>query len=92
MQMHNTEALQEKWAPVLDYEGMDPIADSHRRAVTAVLLENQEATLREEREFLSEGPTVSTNSGANGGSLPLLVQTCCWFRPCSDLLDQTRNA
>ena len=67
MQMHNTEALQEKWAPVLDYEGMDPIADSHRRAVTAVLLENQEQTLREEREFLSEGPTVSTNSGANAG-------------------------
>ena len=67
MQMPNTEALQEKWAPVLDYEGMDPIKDSHRRAVTAVLLENQEQTLREEREFLSEGPTVSTNSGANPG-------------------------
>ena len=64
MQMPNTEALQEKWAPILDYEGMDPIKDSHRRAVTAVLLENQEATLREEREFLSEGPTVSTNSTA----------------------------
>ena len=43
MQMPNTEHLQEKWAPVLDYEGMDPIKDSHRRAVTAVLLENQEA-------------------------------------------------
>ena len=67
MQMPNTEALQEKWAPVLDYEGMDPIADSHRRAVTAVLLENQEQTLREEREFLSEGPTVHTNTGANPG-------------------------
>ena len=60
--MPNTEALQEKWAPVLDYEGMDPIKDSHRRAVTAVLLENQEQTLREEREFLSEGPTVNTQS------------------------------
>ena len=67
MQMPNTEALQEKWAPVLDYEGMDPIADSHRRAVTAVLLENQEQTLREEREFLSEGPTVNTQSGTNPG-------------------------
>ena len=64
MQMPNTEALQEKWAPVLDYEGMDPIKDSHRRAVTAVLLENQEATLREERDFLSEAPTNSV--GANG--------------------------
>ena len=62
--MPNTEALQEKWAPVLDYEGMDPIKDSHRRAVTAVLLENQEATLREERDFLSEAPTNSV--GANG--------------------------
>ena len=62
MQMQNSEYLQEKWAPVLDYEGMDPIKDSHRRAVTAVLLENQEQTLREEREFLSEGPTVTTNS------------------------------
>jgi hypothetical protein len=67
MQMPNTEALQEKWAPVLDYDGMDPIRDSHRRAVTAVLLENQESTLREEREFLSEGPTVNTNTGANAG-------------------------
>ena len=68
MQMFNTEALQEKWAPILDYEGMDPIKDSHRRAVTAVLLENQEQTLREEREFLSEGPTITTNtSGSQTG-------------------------
>ena len=67
MQMPNTEALQEKWAPILDYEGMDPIRDSHRRAVTAVLLENQEQTLAEERAFLSEAPTVSTNSGSNAG-------------------------
>ena len=64
MQMPNTEALQEKWAPVLDYDGMDPIKDSHRRAVTAVLLENQEATLREERDFLAEAPTNSV--GASG--------------------------
>jgi len=62
MQMFNTEQLQEKWSPLLDYEGLDPIKDSHRRAVTAILLENQERTLREEREFLFEAPTVSTNS------------------------------
>ena len=67
MQMFNSEYLQEKWAPILDYEGMDPIKDSHRRAVTAILLENQEQTLREEREFLSEAPTVSTQSGTNAG-------------------------
>ena len=58
----NQEALVEKWAPLLDYDGLDPIKDNHRRMVTAVLLENQEQTQREEREFLSEQPTVNTGS------------------------------
>ena len=86
MQMHNSEYLQEKWAPILDYQGMDPIKDSHRRAVTAVLLENQEQTLREERAFLSESPTNAVgnggftsahNGGADGGTVagfdPVLI-------------------
>ena len=64
MQMFNAEQLQEKWAPILDHEGSDKITDSHRRMVTAVLLENQETALREEREFLSEQPTNSTGSTA----------------------------
>jgi len=67
MQMFNSEQLQEKWAPLLDYEGLDSIEDSHRRAVTAILLENQENSIREEREFLMEAPTNSTASGANPG-------------------------
>jgi hypothetical protein len=62
MQMFNAEHLQEKWSPILDYDGLDPIRDSHRRAVTAILLENQERELREERSFLSESPTVNTQS------------------------------
>ena len=62
--MFNAEQLQEKWAPILDHEGSDKITDSHRRMVTAVLLENQETALREEREFLSEQPTNSTGSTA----------------------------
>ena len=67
--MFNSEQLQEKWAPVLDYDGMDPIKDSHRRAVTAILLENQEREAREERAFLSEAaPTNSTgSSGSTAG-------------------------
>jgi len=63
--MYNQEYLQEKWAPLLDYDGMDPIKDSHRRMVTAVLLENQEKFMNEERAFLSEA--APTNSvGATG--------------------------
>jgi hypothetical protein len=69
MQMYNTEYLQEKWAPILDYQGMDQIKDSHRRSVTAILLENQERELREERSFLSEAsPTNSAGTGGFSGS------------------------
>jgi len=63
--MYNTEHLQEKWGPILDYDGLDPIKDAHRRSVTAILLENQEKELREEASFLSEQPTVSTNSSSS---------------------------
>ena len=55
----SNEALQEKWAPLLDYDGLDAIKDPHRRMVTAVLLENQEQAIREEKEFLYEQPTVN---------------------------------
>ena len=67
--MFQNEHLQEKWAPLLNHEGLDPIKDSHRRAVTAVLLENQERFLREEKSFLSEAPTMSVgNGGYTGGA------------------------
>ena len=70
--MFQSERLQEKWAPLLNYEGLDPIKDSHRKAVTAVLLENQERFLREQSAFnaggmLMEQPTMNTGSGATPG-------------------------
>ena len=73
--MFQSEHLQEKWAPLLNYEGLDQIKDSHRRSVTAVLLENQERFLREESAFqvgnlsnLMESPTNSTGTGGFSGS------------------------
>ena len=72
--MFQSEALQEKWAPLLNYEGLDEIKDPHRKAVTAVLLENQEKFLREEQAFgsginlMEAVPTNSANAaGASGG-------------------------
>jgi len=72
--MFQSEHLQEKWAPLLNYEGLDSIKDSHRRAVTAVLLENQERFLREQSAFdngsmgmLMEAPTNSGNAAGAGG-------------------------
>jgi len=70
--MFHSEHLQEKWAPLLDHEG--GIKDSHRRAVTAVLLENQEKFLHEQNAFghsglLNEAPTNAVgNDGYQGGS------------------------
>ena len=67
--MFQSEHLQEKWKPLLDYEGLDPIKDAHRRSVTAVLLENQEKFLKEEESFnnginlMEAAPTNSTGSG-----------------------------
>jgi hypothetical protein len=70
--MFQSEHLQEKWAPLLNYDGLDPIKDSHRKAVTAVLLENQEKFLREEQAFssgvLMESPTNSGNAPGGFGA------------------------
>jgi hypothetical protein len=66
--MFQSEHLQEKWAPLLNYEG--GIKDSHRRAVTAVLLENQEKFLREQSAFETSGSFLTespTNSAGTGG-------------------------
>ena len=46
--MYLAEDLQKKWGPVLAHEDLPPIKDSYRRAVTAVLLENQEKAMREQ--------------------------------------------
>ena len=68
--MFQSEHLVEKWKPLLDHDG--GISDSHRRAVTAVLLENQEKFLQEEQSFqsgfnLMETPTNAGNAaGASG--------------------------
>ena len=60
--------LVEKWAPVLNEESAGTIKDSHRKAVTAAILENQEIALRE--QGLMEGPTNSAAAGtvASGGA------------------------
>lgn len=50
------EQLIEKWSPVLDIDGLAPIKDHHRRATTAILLENQEEA---NRETVRREPTLS---------------------------------
>jgi len=61
--MFKSEHLQEKWSPVLNHQDLSPITDKHRRAVTSVILENQERALNEDARFLAEAvPTNSTGA------------------------------
>jgi hypothetical protein len=65
--MFLSEQLQTKWASVLDHPDLPEIKESYKRQVTAVLLENQEKALREERSaLLQETPAnaVQGNSGS----------------------------
>ena len=66
--MYNSEKLQEKWTPILEHNGLEGIKDNHRKAVTAILLENQERFMREERSLLYEDPTNSAGTGGFSGS------------------------
>ena len=63
--MYNSEALQEKWQPVLNHPDLPEITDSYKRAVTAVILENQEKELKESRSFLTEAEMSTADAVAN---------------------------
>ena len=73
--MFQTEHLQEKWQPVLEHPDLPKIEDSYRRAVTTIILENQEKSIKEDRNFLKE--TAPTNFIGGNASLdtfdPILI-------------------
>jgi len=61
--MFQTEHLQEKWQPVLEHPDLPRIEDSYKRAVTTLILENQEKAMREDRGFLAETAPVNSMGG-----------------------------
>jgi hypothetical protein len=71
--MYLSEELQKKWSPVLEHSDVQEIKDPYRKAVTAVVLENQEKALREEKQALWE----ATHENATGASIdnydPVLI-------------------
>ena len=86
--MFLAEELQNKWKPILEHADLPAIKDSHRRGVTAVLLENTERALREggasygRQSLLSEGDLpvnamAGSSSTAADGSIdtfdPVLI-------------------
>ena len=72
--MYLSEQLVKKWAPVLEHPELPKVTDSYKRAVTAVILENQERALREDRAFMSEAaPMNSTDSSYVQNWDPILI-------------------
>ena len=63
--MYLSESLQQKWAPVLEHADMPAIKDPYKKAVTAVVLENQVQAMQKEAGILNE--TAPTNSAGTGG-------------------------
>ncbi len=71
--MYLTENLQEKWQPVLEHPELPKIGDAYKRAVTTVILENQEKAVREDRSFMAEAaPANATGSSVDNWD-PVLI-------------------
>ena len=63
--MYLSEDLQKKWQPVLEHSELPKISDPYKRAVTAVILENQQQAMMKEAGILNE--TAPVNSAGTGG-------------------------
>jgi hypothetical protein len=72
------EQLERKWEPVMEHNSLSPIKDNYRRAVTAILLENQEQALREDSSVANSlsvtGNALSYNASSGlAGYDPILI-------------------
>ena len=75
--MFNSDTLMEKWGPVLEAKEAPEFKDSHRKAVTAAVLENTEKALAEERghqnfQLNEAAPTNATGAGIDNWD-PILI-------------------
>jgi hypothetical protein len=71
--MFLSEQVEKKWEPVLNHDNLPKIEDSYKRAVTAVVLENQEKALREERTALFEAPHANQTGASVDNYDPILI-------------------
>jgi hypothetical protein len=70
--MYINETYAKKWAPVLDHPELPKITDQYKRAVTALVLENQERALMEDARAMQNlwetGNAPATSMGTSGVS------------------------
>ena len=70
--MFNSQNLQEKWSPVLEHADLPKIDNPYKKAVTAVILENQEKAAKEDKAFLGEIANI-TGDAAVANWDPILI-------------------
>ena len=70
--MYLSEQIESKWAPVLEHADLQPIADPYKKAVTAVVLENQEKALFEEKGIMEATHANQTGAGVDNYD-PILI-------------------
>ena len=71
--MYNSENLQEKWQPVLNHPDLPEIKDNYKKAVTSIILENQEKAMKEDAAFLSEAAPTNSTAGTVNNYDPILI-------------------
>jgi len=64
--MYLTEELQKKWEPILEHPELESIKDPYKKAVTALVLENQSQAMRQDNQALNEA-TASAPTNVSGG-------------------------
>jgi hypothetical protein len=70
--MYLDEQIVEKWSPVLDHPELEPIKDPYKKAVTALILENQQNAMNSERMALNEGLPTNVAGGISNFD-PVLI-------------------
>jgi len=71
--MYLSENYQKKWQPVLDHPDLPKISDTYKRAVTSVILENQERALKEDAQFMTEAAPTNATGASVANWDPILI-------------------
>jgi len=64
--MYLSEQLKAKWEPVLDHPELASITDPYKKAVTAMVLENQQQAMMQDGQLLSEVNSAGPTNVAGG--------------------------
>lgn len=71
--MYLSEETLKKWSPVLDHPELEEIKDPYKKAVTAMVLENQQQAMDSERMALTETAPTNVTGSAVSNFDPILI-------------------